>query len=383
MKIDLFKKWLNPYATVVRDLALESDRTGKPVNTFVEDSYFKPLHFFKTPSRYWDGITLKDGNKVFGTTALENVIFVEEIAYGDPGLYLSLPGPNLSGTIVDKIGTQEQKDNFFEYFINNNSWSAFALTEPTAGSDVANMLMTAEKGENNTYLLNGQKRYVGNGAIADYMVVFAKKTKKDLPKNKSIFLDAFLINKNNNLSNIKQSVDNTLGLKAARLGKIEFTDYLVTEQDILGHDKSSLKRGIRGAMETFLHMRPATAAIAIGLSKAIIDYVQTCVNHEYNKFILDRLKWEVERGRALTLQAAITCDTGNFNSYYSSMAKQYMNGVVVKVARECSKLMGDYGLIEHPLLEKWLRDARMIEFMEGSTNILKMDIKNKMMNGRF
>lgn len=135
-------------------------------------------------------------------------------------------------------------------------------------------------------------------------------------------------------------------------------------------------------METFLHMRPATAAIAIGLSKAIIDYVQTCVNHEYNKFILDRLKWEVERGRVLTLQAAITCDAGNFNSYYSSMAKQYMNGVVVKVVRECSKLMGDYGLIEHPLLEKWLRDARMIEFMEGSTNILKMDIKNKMMNGR-
>ncbi|CAM4260770.1 hypothetical protein BAMA_04405 [Bacillus manliponensis] len=382
MQIDLFKKWLNPYKKLIREIALESDKQNQPVDSFVNDPIFKPLQLFKTPSRYWDGITLEDGSTIFGTTALENVLFVEEIAYGDPGLYLALPGPNLSGTIVDKIGTEKQKDDFFGYFINNKAWSAFALTEPSAGSDIASMTMQADMKDNNTYVLNGQKRYVGNGAVADYMIVFARKRKKDVQKNNSIFLEAFLVNKQNHKHGINQSIDKTLGLKAARLGYIHFDECIVDEKDILGYDKKPLNRGIRGAMETFLHMRPATAAIAVGLSNAIIDYVKEHITFEYNHFILDRLRWEVDRGRILTLHAAKLSDDGVFNSYYSSMAKQYMNQVVVKVARECVSLMGNQAFGEHPLLEKWLRDARMIEFMEGSSNILKLDIKNKVMNGK-
>lgn len=381
MKVDLFKKWLTPYKNLIREIALESDRENQPVDSFVNDSVFTPLQLFKTPSRYWDGIKLEDGSTVFGTTALENVLFVEEIAYGDPGLYLSLPGPNLSGTIVGKIGTNKQKDDFFGHFIKNKAWSAFALTEPSAGSDIAGMTMQAEMKKDTKYELNGQKRYVGNGAVADYMIVFARKKKNHVRANNSIFLEAFLVNKKTH-KGIDQSVDKTVGLKAARLGYIEFNKCVVDEQDILGYDKKPLSRGIRGAMETFLHMRPATAAIAIGLSKAIIDYVEEHITFEYDHFILDRLRWEVDRGRVLTLHAAKLSDDGIFHSYYSSMAKQYMNQVVVKVARECINLMGSQAFGEHPLLEKWLRDARMIEFMEGSSNILKLDIKNKIMNGK-
>ncbi|WP_341279679.1 acyl-CoA dehydrogenase [Paenibacillus sp. FSL H8-0537] len=381
---DRWKQWLEPYAAAMRELALESDRRGEPHERYRTDPFFRPLHFFNTPSMYWDGIQLGQGETVFGTRSMEFVQFAEELSFGDPGLYLALPGPNLAGTVVGKMGTNEQQDVFFSLFCKRVAWSAFAITEPSAGSDLANLNMTAELQEDGTYLLNGTKKYIGNGAVAERVIVFSRVAKKNAPVKllpSGMGIEAFLIP--TPAHDVKQACEGTLGLKAARLGVLEFQNYRAGPDQVLGHHLSPLRRGFRGALETFYHMRPTTAALALGLCRAIADYVQTHVKLDKNEEIQTaRWAWEMDRARQLIYFAARQADEGRFDSTYPSMAKRHMNQLVLKIVREASQIMGVCGLREHPLLEKWFRDAKMIEFMEGTTNILSREVSQQIgMNG--
>lgn len=376
MSLELFRNKIQQFSYPIRELALESERLYRPADEFVYNPYFKPLQLFKTPKRYWDGIKLENGDVSYGETALETVIFVEEIAFGDPSLYLALPGPNLSAALVASLGTRDQQDKFFGHFLNEVSWSAFSLTEPNAGSDAVNLKTTALKQSNGSFKLTGTKQYIANGAFSDWFIVFASiKSHDESEKNtNSLFIETFLFHEKDS-HQILKTYDKTLGQRAARLGKIEFNDYQAAPESILGYDKRPLKRGFRGALSTFYHMRPATAAIAIGTSRAAIEYVETHQSLTLSEEIqLAKLKWKLDRGRLLTLNAAKQCDQGVYSSKSSSLAKQYMNKLVLEITRYCLKITGYDGMQQHPLLEKWMRDAHMIEFMEGSTNIHKLEV---------
>ncbi|MDR0267473.1 acyl-CoA dehydrogenase family protein [Paenibacillus sp.] len=383
MKYHIFKEWLRPYAQTFREFALESERNYKPIDTCLQDPCFKPLQLFKTPAEYWEGITLRDGSTLYGATALETVIFVEELAWGDPSMYLSLPGPNLSGPLIENLGTKEQRDAYFGYFLEHVAWSAFSLTEPGAGSDATNLAMTAERQEDGSYLLNGTKRYIANAEFSEWFIVFVRSKKKDTPaaaKASPLAIECFVFHANQDTPGLRLSHDRTLGQRAARLGIVELNNFRLGTENVLGYDKKPLLRGLRGALGTFYHMRPATAAIAIGTSRAAIEYVEGLRGLSANEEIrLSRLKWELERGRLLTHWAAQECDNGVFNSKYSSMAKHYMNQLVLKTTRECLQMVGVDGMTEHPHLEKWMRDAHMIEFMEGSTNIHKKEVATQLL----
>ncbi|MGE7217427.1 acyl-CoA dehydrogenase family protein [Priestia koreensis] len=374
---DSLEKWLRPYSKAMREMALESDVQGSPSERFVKDPFFKCLHNINTPPEYWEGIKLDNGEITYGMLSIELVMLAEHLSYGDPALYLAMPGPNLAGTIVNKLGTREQRDQFFGYYAKNTAWSAFALTEPSTGSDASSIAMEAKK-INDAYVISGTKRYIGNGGVADWSVVFAK-TSKELPSGLGI--EAFLLPAGDPL--IKQTIDETLGMKAARLGIIEIDQLVVDATNILGHDRKPLKRGLRSALELFNHMRPTTSAIALGLCRAVLDYMTTNFRlNENQKIRINHFNWELKRGRLLIHKAAHQADSKVFSSPYSAMSKRYFNLLVSKITRECLQMISTEELLDHPLIEKWLRDASMIEFMEGTTNILTLEVTNKIVMGR-
>ncbi|UFJ42480.1 acyl-CoA dehydrogenase family protein [Brevibacillus humidisoli] len=386
MNVELLQEWLRPYANGLRELALVGDTGGGQLEVLFRDPFFAPLHRLKTPAKYWEGIRLRDGTTLYGTSSVENVCIAEELAYGDPGLYLALPGPNLAGTVVDKLGTPEQKDAFFQHFLHKTAWSAFALTEPDAGSDAAAIATTAMPQPDGSYLLNGAKRYIGNGMSADWYVVFAQTRPSHSKRSASVLtIESFLFRADECTTGLIRSYDRTVGLRAARLGRIGFQNLRLTPEHVLGYDKKPLNRGFTGAIATFQLMRPATAAMAVGIARAAIEYTEASKRlTPHEEIVLSRLKWEVKRGRLLAMHAANLCDQGAGKArYYASMAKCFMNRLVAETTRNCSAMFGSDLRSDHPFLEKLQRDSWMIEYMEGTSNILTLDVHSGLLaNGQ-
>ncbi|MBO8162799.1 MAG: acyl-CoA dehydrogenase family protein [Brevibacillus sp.] len=376
MNLELWRKWLRPFSDAFRELAFAGEERVDTLAAIFADPFFAALRHFKMPPKYWQGIKLSDGSVFYGTTSLENVCFAEELAYGDPGLYLALPGPNLAGTVVNQLGTEEQKDQFFHHYLQHVAWSAFALTEPDAGSDAAAISTTAVPQQDGTFLLNGSKRYIGSGAHADWYVVFARTrpVKQRMPS--LLGMEAFLFKADENRHSLTRTTDQTIGLRAARLGRISFCNLQLNAQHVLGYHRKPLMRGFLGALSTFQFMRPVTAAMAVGLARAAIAYTESAKRlTAHEEIALARLKWQVKRGRLLAMQAAILCDRGSLEArHYASLAKLYMNRLAVETTRTCCAILGPEVAANHPYLDKLQRDSWMVEYMEGTSNVLTIGV---------
>ncbi|MGE7217403.1 acyl-CoA dehydrogenase family protein [Priestia koreensis] len=371
---------LKEYARVYRSFALQADRTSEIPKEHLLNSDFKGIWGLGIPQEYgYEGFRLNDGTHVYGDSSTELVICTEELAYGDPGMTLSMPGAQLLGPIVNELGSKDQKERFFRSFLEESQpvWTGFNLTEEKAGSDVNGIQTIAEKNGDNTYLLTGEKRYIANAERAQWVVVYAKMGNQ----NNAFAIQSFLLHKSEfDNSFCIRNIDRTLGMKAARLGHTIYNNLPVSHEQILGHDRSPLRRGLRSAVNVFFRMRPCTSSIAIGTARGMIDYAKTHIDLTSNEEILvNKLEWKLEKARQLVYRAAHEVDNGVFNAKSSSMAKWMSNRTVYEVGREIFRLAGPEVLIEHPLLEKWLRDSKMIEFMEGSTNIHKREVSQEIL----
>ncbi|WP_341279702.1 acyl-CoA dehydrogenase family protein [Paenibacillus sp. FSL H8-0537] len=369
---------LKDFAAEYRSFALEADRLGDIPAAHLANKEFRQIWMLGTPQQYGNtGIKLSRNNVFYGNKSLEMAICTEELSYGDPAMALSMPGAQLLGPIVMELGTEEQKSRFFESLTSSEPiWTGFNLTEPDAGSDVSGLHTVAVRTGNGGYVLTGEKRYIANAKRAQWVAVFAKLNHSQNP----LAIQCFLLHESEFVgSQCTRLSDHTLGMRAAELGYTQYHALEICEDSLLGIDKSALRRGLHGAVNVFFRMRPCTASIAIGLSRAMIDYASEHLSLNVNETIsLQRLQWKMEKTRRLVYNAASEVDRGVFDVKTSSMAKWMSNALVYEVSRTVHQLAGLEGWLEHPLLEKWLRDARMIEFMEGSTNIHKREVAKEL-----
>ena len=311
-----------------------------------------------------------DGGNRNGSN-LSTVLSIIEMCWGDVGLLLSLPGQGLGNSAIASVASDEQRERF------QGQWAAMAITEPEAGSDSAAIRTTAVL-DGDEYVLNGEKIYVTAGERADLIVVWAS---LDRSAGRAA-IKSFVVERSNP-GLILERVEDKLGIRASDTAAFRLEDCRVPKENLLGSPEIEAKQGFAGAMQTFDNTRPLVAAMAVGLTRACLEETHRLLAEAGVELDWDRaggdgpgaaaelveLEADYEAARLITLQAAWMADNSKPNSLHASMAKAKAGRTCVDVALRCVRLCGAAGYGEDLLLEKWARDAKILDIFEGTQQI--------------
>jgi acyl-CoA dehydrogenase len=311
-----------------------------------------------------------DGANRNGTN-MSTVLSIMELCWGDVGLLLSMPRQGLGNSAIASVASEEQLQRF------EGRWAAMAITEPEAGSDSAAIRTTAVL-DGDEYVLNGEKIYVTSGERADLVVVWAT---LDRAKGRAA-IKSFVVERENPGLKLDR-LEHKLGIRASDTAAFRLEDCRVPKEDMLGSAEVTDKQGFGGAMQTFDNTRPLVAGMAVGLTRACleetrewlaqagveVDDTAPALTQHAAAARLQGMEADYESARLLTLQAAWMADNGKPNSLQASIAKAKAGRTCVNVALGCVELCGSLGYGEGGLLEKWARDAKILDIFEGTQQI--------------
>jgi acyl-CoA dehydrogenase len=302
---------------------------------------------------------------------LSTVLSIIEMCWGDVGLLLSIPRQGLGNSAIASVADDEQQERF------DGQWAAMAITEPEAGSDSAAIRTTAVL-DGDDYVLNGEKIYVTAGERADLVVVWASLD----PSQGRAAIKSFVVERSNP-GMVLERVEDKLGIRASDTAAFRLENCRVPKENLLGSPEVDAKRGFAGAMQTFDNTRPLVAAMAVGLARACLEETRRLLEEAGVELDWDRagghrsaaaaelvaLEADYEAARLITLQAAWMADNSKPNSLHASMAKAKAGRSCVDIALRCVRLAGAAGYGEEMLLEKWARDAKILDIFEGTQQI--------------
>ena len=322
--------------TVLRPVSLEADRTKEiPEETLRTLQQINRMRAAQNADhKKEDGKKEDAGDNGQPKERFNNrnmMIGAEEFAWGDAAIMLCQPGPGLGGPPVEFTGTPEQKERFLKPFQEGDAirWGAYALTEPGAGSDAANLSTTCRKDGDN-YIINGTKCFITNGARADWNVVFAT-----LDKSQGRAAHRTFIIPNDTPGFRVGKIEEKMGLRASETAELVYEDCVVSKDCLLGGEELYEKMssgGFKTAMKTFDATRPLVAVMAVGIARAAYEHARDFLKDTY---MLDRpipryqvlkarladMHRKIETGRLLCWQAAWMADHGIGNSKEASMCK--------------------------------------------------------------
>jgi acyl-CoA dehydrogenase len=322
----------------------------------------------------------KDASNRNGSN-LSTALGIVELCWGDVGLLLSMPRQGLGNSAIASVATDEQLEQY------GGKWAAMAITEPEAGSDSASIRTTAEL-DGDEYVLNGEKIYVTSGERADLVVVWAS---LDRSKGRAA-IKSFIVERSNPGMKLDR-LEHKLGIRASDTAAFILDDCRVPKEALLGSPEIDMKAGFGGAMQTFDNTRPLVAAMAVGVTRAALDETRlrlteagleidyskpATVQHAAAARFLE-MEADYEAARLLTMQAAWMADNGKPNSLQASMAKAKAGRTGVDVTLGCVELCGAVGYGENELLEKWARDAKILDIFEGTQQIQLLIIARQML----
>ena len=312
---------------------------------------------------------------------LSACLAVMEMCWGDVGLLLSMPRQGLGNAAIAAVANEEQRRRFAHV------WAAMAITEPGCGSDSAAIRTTAVR-DGEHYVLNGEKIFVTAGARADAVVVWAT-LDRDLGR---AAIKSFVVEKGTPGMTVTR-LEKKLGIKASDTASISFQECRVPAANLLGSPEIDPRKGFAGVMETFDNTRPLVAAMAVGLARAALDRSRELLERAGCRFERNRpllalkhaeARWhryeaEWEAARLLTLKAAWMADNRQPNSREASIAKAKAGRMVGEVTLGCVELVGALGYGEDELLEKWARDAKILDIFEGTQQIQQLIIARRLL----
>jgi acyl-CoA dehydrogenase len=332
------------------------------------------------------GEIVKD-NQEKSQRARISVIASEELAWGDPALVITFPGPGLGAPPVKMLGTQDQKNRFFGIFKDRSEprWGAYALTEPGAGSDVAAIKTIAVR-DGDHYVINGRKCFITNGARASWVVVFATVDPKLGREGHRVF-----VVEKGTPGFYTGRIEEKMGLRASETAELIFEECRVPIENLLGGEEyyeEKAKEGFRTAMKTFDATRPIVAAMAVGIARAAYELVRdwakenNLLSSSLPRFrnlmeTLNEMEGKINAARLLCWRAAWMIDEGLPNSKEASMAKAYAAQVVGRVTSKAIEIMGVHGCLRENLVEKLYRDQKVFDIFEGTGQIQRIIISRR------
>lgn len=319
------------------------------------------------------------------TDMLTHCLVDEELFWGCAGVGSILGGTSLCATPILIAGDESQKAKYLPRFCDpvQLKLGAFALTEPSAGSDPVSLITQAHR-EGNYYVINGYKTFITNAGIADVYVIFATLDVSLGHRGITAFIaekdwDGLLPGKK----------EKKMGIRASHTATLAFEDLRVPVENRLGGEGE----GFKIAMKTFEHTRTHIAIAAVGLARAAYEYAldysqqrvqfgKPIIHHQAIAFMLADMATQIDASRLLAWRAAYLADQGVPCTQEASMAKAYAADVAMKVATDAVQILGGYGYMRDYPVEKWMRDAKIMQIYEGTAQIQRMIIARHLARAR-
>ncbi len=310
-----------------------------------------------------------------GLSVFDTCLVDEEIIYGCAGIALNMVANNLATTPLLVAGNESQKKEYLGRLVNEPAYAAFALTEPGAGSDAA-AISTTYRRIGDDFVLNGTKHFISNGSVASWYVTFATENRGGGHRGMSCFVlpaDTPGVTANR--------MHDKMGQRASDTAEIVFEDVRVPRSGLVGQEG----QGFKIAMRTFDRSRPEVGAFAIGISQRALDesikyarqreaFGQPISSFQSLQFMLADMAIEIEAMRLLTYKAAWLLDQGAESSIISSYAKAFGADRTMEITTNAVQIFGGYGYFSEYPVEKLMRDAKLLQIYEGTSQILRVVI---------
>lgn len=320
----------------------------------------------------------------WGGTGLDTVSYViamEEISRVDASVGVIMSVNNsLVCYGINQYGTDEQKERFLRDLASGKKLGAFALSEPEAGSDASNQRTLAVL-DGDAYVLNGTKNWITNGSTADVVLVMAATDPSKGPKG----ISTFIVEKGTKGFTTGKK-ERKLGIRSSDTVSLQFTDCRLPVANRIGAEGD----GFRFAMKTLEGGRIGIAAQALGIAQASLDasvgyakqrkaFDHPIAELQAIQFKLADMATNVQAARMLTLKAAGLKDAGERFGPEAAMAKLVASRVAVQNALEAIQIHGGYGYVREYLVERYLRDAKITEIYEGTSEIQRVIIARSLL----
>jgi acyl-CoA dehydrogenase len=310
-----------------------------------------------------------------GLSAFDGMLAGEEISWGCSGIGTAICANGLGSGPVILAGSEEQKAQWLPPLLEEPILCSFGLSEPEAGSDVARMKTTAVR-RGDEYVLNGSKTFITNAGYAAWTVVFAKTD----PTKGHRGISAFIVPMDTPGVTIEKHLDK-MGQRSTDTSAFALTDAVVPAANRLGEEGD----GFKIAMRTLDFTRPGTAAGAVGVAQAAyefaVEYAKERVTfdvpiamHQGINFMIADMATQIEAARLLVWQSAWLHDMGKRATLQSSFAKLFAADTVMKVTTDAVQVFGGYGYIKEYPVEKLMRDAKLFQIYEGTSQIQRLVI---------
>jgi acyl-CoA dehydrogenase len=312
-----------------------------------------------------------------GLSTFDGMLVGEELYWGCSGIGTSITANGLGAGPVIAFGSDAQKAKWLPPLLEAPLLASFGLSEPGAGSDVASLKTTAVR-DGDEYVLNGSKTFITNAGYASWTVVFAKTD----PKGGHRGMSAFVVPMDLPGVTIEKHLDK-MGQRSTDTSAFALQDVRVPAENRIGREGD----GFKIAMATLDFTRPGTAVGAVGVAQAAYDhaveYAKERVTfdvpiamHQGVSFLIADMATEIEAARLLTWQASWMLDQGHGRkaTLYSSFAKRFAADTAMKVTTDAVQVFGGYGYIKEYPVEKLMRDAKLFQIYEGTSQIQRLVI---------
>ncbi len=316
-----------------------------------------------------------------GVGQLGQTIIMEQFARVDMGLSLILAS-TFGSEAIYLFGTETQKRKYLPPLVKAEAISAGAFTEPCAGTDVAGTKTKAIK-DGDEYVINGSKMFITNGTICDFMVVLCVTNPEAKKRHKR---HSLILVESNRPGITRNKIHGKMGIRASDTGEIVFEDVRVPKENLIGKEDN----GFYEVMQFFDLTRILVAAQGLGCAQGALDLTISYVKErkafgvsisefQATQFKIAEMATQVELVRNTVYKAAWKIDKGELDPILSAMAKYFAAKTAVWVANEALQLHGGYGYIDEYDVQRFYRDAKILEIYEGTTEAEKITIARRIL----
>ncbi|MGD9075782.1 MAG: acyl-CoA dehydrogenase family protein [Desulfobacteraceae bacterium] len=356
------------------EIALECDQEEKYPRDLVKKAAQLGFIGLNLPEKY--------GGSGYGY--LEKCIVSEEFWRVDPGLGSVLISATFGADMIELYGRDEQKEKYLIPLTSGEAVMGSAITEPDAGSDVSAVRTTAVQ-DGNDYVINGNKMFITNGTVASYFMVICLTNPQD-PSRHGRHSVILLESDREGFEAIK--LRHKLGIRASDTAELAFKDVRVPQENLIGEEGKGFYQFMEFFNRTRIHVGAEGVGIARGAMEKAIKYAkerrqfgQTLGSFQAIQFKIAEMATLVRAARNLVYEAAWKADKGDPDRGLTAMAKWFAGETAVQVAEEAIQVHGGYGYMAEYEVERFYRDAKIIEIYEGTKEIEKLIIAGTLLKG--
>ena len=315
-----------------------------------------------------------------GLGIFENCIINEELAYGCVGVATTVTANTLAATPILIAGTDDQKREYFGRLTDDLVFASYATSEPDAGSDVGGLRCKYER-RGDSFVLNGSKQWITNATYANFYVIFATSD----PSSRHKGISAFIVDRDTPGLAVGKKEDK-MGQRASDTAQVHLEDCVIPAQNLLGAEGE----GFKIAMQTFDRTRPDIGAFACGIMRRALDesvayakerktFGVPIASHQAVQFMIADMAIAYEAAHLLTYKAATLLDAGAPATIVSSYAKAFAADNAMKVTTDAVQVFGGNGYVKEYPVEKLMRDAKLLQIYEGTSQIQRIIIARKVL----